>query len=688
MRHDAEGMFWEELPPIKINGKSEINRPLAPFPDNGWKPPKDLPNLSKAKVIGLDLETNDPEIKSHGPGWARGVGEIVGASLATNDGFQCYLPIRHTVQTELNLDPDQVLNYLRDLLVLPTPKVGANLLYDVGWLSEENIKVNGKLYDVLYAEAILFDTEQAKNLTLDHAANRWLGESKIDEELYEWSARSYGGKSSRGQQAKNIYRCPPSVVGPYAEADASLPIKILQKQWPKLEELGLLRIFNLECDLIPVLLGMRRRGLPVSVEKAEAAKIYLETKEIEAQIALDKTAGFQVGVYSSADIQKLFDKFNLAYPRTKKGSPSFTKDWLATNENPIAGLINTVRKYNKARTAFIENAILAKQVDGKIYPSFHPLRNNEGGAVSGRYSSSNPNSQQIPSRDKELGPLIRGCFIPEKGYTSWIKQDLSQIEYRCFAHFSGDHRLINEYQKSDTDYHDVVSGFLGHMMPRPTVKNFNFMSLYGGGKGKVVKMLKTEFSKEQTESLLMELSGSLPPGDIHSKLAEVFIDMYDGNFPSAKESLQRDLNLAEKSGEIRTILGRRSTFDTYEPIGRRGQKALPLEQAKVEYGTPIKRAFCFRALNRRLQGSSADLLKQGMLNAYNAGVFEEIGFPHVTVHDELDNSYHPDLQNGFYKLQRHIETAIEMKVPILMGAEVGPNWGDVSDIDLKPTRRE
>ena len=680
MRDDNIGMFWDDGVP-DIRGKTITNRPIPDIPDTGWVSPKYYPNLVNANIIGLDLETKDPNLKTHGPGWARHDGEIVGISIAVDRQNSWYFPIRHTIQPELNMDVNNTLRWLKDTLALPMPKVGANLLYDIGWLTEENIAVDGNLYDVLYAEAILFDTANAKDFTLNKTAERWLGENKVDEALYKWSAKAYGGKEGRNQ-AGNIYRCPPALVGPYAEGDAYLPIDILKKQWVALEQAGLMGIFKLECELIPVLLGMRLRGLPVSVEKAEKAKIYLSDKEKTAQLALDKFAGFDVEVYATGDIARLFDDNNLQYPRTKKGAPSFTKDWLASNEHPIAGLINEVRKYNKAGSAFIQNAILDKQVDGFIYPSFHPLRNDEGGAVSGRYSSSNPNAQQQPARDPELGPIIRGCYIPAPGFEQWIKQDLSQIEYRFFAHFSGDYRLINEYQIPGTDYHKVVSAFLGDMMPRKTVKNFNFMSLYGGGKGKVIKMLKAEFLPEQVEELLMTLNGKLPVGNAYSVLAETFIIMYNTNFPSAKESLQRDLLLAEKNGEVRTILGRRSTFDTYEPIGRRGQPALPHREALIEYGPSIKRAFCFRALNRRLQGSSADLLKKGMLDAYKAGVFERIGYPHVTVHDELDNSYHPDLKRGFYELQWYIENAIKTKVPIIMDAEVGPNWGKVSSINL------
>lgn len=680
MREDAFGLWWHDEVTSLRGGKTTTNRPLAPIPENGWEPPKEFPNLKHAKVLGVDTETKDLELRDNGPGWARDAGEIVGVSLSTNDGHAWYFPVRHTVQTEFNMNPEHVFAYLRDLLAKPMPKVGANLLYDYGWLAEENVFMNGPLYDVQYAEAILYDT--ARSYALDRIAKKWLGEGKVGEdELYAWAAKSYGGKRNRRDQAGNIWRCPPCLVGPYAEADADLPIRLLEKQWPMLQKENLMPIFDLECRLIRVLYGMRKRGLPISEERSVQALELLGAKRDAALLTLKEGCGFDVEIYQDESLVKLFHHHGLSFPTTKAGNPSFTKDWLAAQEHPVCLQLNEARKYTKA-TTFVQSSMLDKQVNGKIYPQLHPLRGEKGGAGSGRYSSSDPNGQQVSARDKELAPLIRGCFVPEPGYPQWIKQDLSQIEYRFFAHFSGDRKLIDAYQDPGTDYHAVVSAFLGDLMPRKPIKNFNFMSLYGGGRGKVIKMLQSELSREQIEQLLIDLTGQLPPGDPVKKLADIFIAMYETNFPAAKDSMQRDIDIVTATGEIRTILGRRSTFDLWEPGNHRKGKPLPHDQAMQEYGYPIQRAFAFRGLNRRLQGSAADLMKKGMLDAYEAGVFHKIGFPHIIVHDEFDNSYHPDLREGFLELQRVVENAIPLEVPVYLGAEVGPDWGHVTEIDL------
>lgn len=672
-------MFWEDQPPItRASGDKDRVRPLAPIPDTGWRPPRDFPNLNAARVLGFDTETYDPQLTTHGPGWSRGAGHIVGFSIATQDGHSWYFPVRHEVQTEFNMDPEAVIRFMRDAMAKPIPKVGANVLYDIGWMAEEDIKVNGLCYDVQYAEAILFDT--AFDYSLDAIGRRWLGHAKKEDELYLWCAQSYGGKPNR-KQAANIYRAPPCLVGPYAEVDALLPVRTLPLQWEEMRKANLLRIFDLETRLIPVLLGMRQRGIPVSRERAEEVSSILEQRELKVQLELNQEAGFEVNVHAPVDLQRLFDSKGLSYPRTKKGAPSFKKDWLAQHEHPVGKLVSNIRRYHKAHGTFVQGYILDKETNGRIYPTFHPLRGEDGGAVSGRYASSDPNAQNIPVRDKEIGNLVRSCFVPEDNM-QWVKQDLSQIEYRFFAHFSGDERLIREYQDPKTDYHDVVSGFLGNLMPRKPIKNFNFMKLFGGGIDKTIAMLRAEFTRDTVNKLLLDLTGAIPAGDPFVRLAHLFTNMYETNFPAAKQSLNRDIDIANKTGEIRTILGRRSTFNLWEPINRRNKKPLSHDKALLEYGYAIKRANTYRGLNRRLQGSAADLLKMGMLKAYEEGVFDSIGFPHATVHDELDNSYHEDLRQGYIRLQNAVETAIKLRVPVMLGAEIGPNWGTLKKIDL------
>lgn len=673
-RYDLQGFFWEDEEHV---GKDGTSRPvvLPSIPSSAWKTPAVFPNLSAAKIIGLDTETYDPNLKTHGPGWAREDGHIIGVSLSADDR-SWYFPIRHELQKDMNMEPEKVFRFLNDVLGDTRPKVGANLQYDVGWLRQEGVHVKGMLYDVQYAEALIDDV--ARDYSLEAIAQKYLGIGKISVELYRWLSRAYGGPET-GIQRRNMYRSPITLVGPYAEADAQEPLLILMEQFKVLHELGLWELFELECRLIPLLIDMRFRGIPVDLARADSVRETLLNKEKYAQEVLDKEAGFNVNVYSNDDLKQLFDNKAITYPYTEKGNPSFTKTWLGANKSHTATLVNDIRTLTKSRVTFIENGIIEKNVNGVVHPSFHPLRGEEGGAVSGRFSSSNPNAQQIPNRNKVLAPLIRGMYIPEKGYGSWLKLDLSQIEYRLFADVSEDVNLIADYQHRDTDYHEVVNQMLGGVMPRTVVKGFNFMSIYGGGKAKTISMVKDNMKQKDIVLLCNELGIKPTPHALGSH----FVTLYAQKFPAAKKTIARVGNIAQQTGEIRTILNRRNTFNLWEPAGKYGKLPLTYDKAYERYGPKLQRALTYKALNRKLQGSAADLLKKGMVEAYENGLFNTIGVPHVTVHDELDFSFHKDLTKDAIEIKACIENTIKLKVPVIMDAEVGPDWGHVKETKLK-----
>lgn len=676
-RWDDEGFWWEDEERVS---RGQRIRPTPAIPPSNWLPPKDFPNLSGVKIIGVDTETFDPNLLTHGPGWARGDGHLVGVSISAGPADSWYFPLRHELQKEMNMEIEPVIAYLKDILGVDRPAVGANVLYDVGWLGTEGIKIKGTLYDVQYAEALL--DEVAVSYSLDTIAKKYLGKGKFSEELYKWCALAFGGNATK-RQAGNIYRAPITLVGPYAESDAHEPLAILNKQWGDLHQLGLLDLFKMECRLIPVLYGMQLRGMTVDLERTEKARIQLQDMEVTAQEELNAYAGFEVGVDVTDDLQELCDQKGISYPSTRKGNPSFVQKWLENHESKGLQLVTEVRKLQKNRVTFIENGILEKQVGGVVHPSYHPLRGERGGAVSGRFSSSKPNATQIPSRHPVFAPLIRGLYIPEKFYTDWMKFDLSQIEYRLFAHDSGDQDLIAAYQDPNADFHKVVGAFLGDKLPRKVIKGFNFGKLYGMQKAKTTQGMKDNLTIAEIEELflLAELTGDNQAG----ALADYFINLYDTQFPSAEKTLQKYSTMAKASGEIRTILNRRSTFQLWGPVGYGNKDAgLPYEEAILEYGYKIERAHTHKALNRRLQGGAADLMKKGMLEAYDMGLFapDKMGFPHVIVHDEWGFSYHKDLKEDFKDFKQCLENTFELKVPIILDTDIGPDWGHVKRITL------
>lgn len=666
MRFDSIGLFWEDKPTGRKANK--LDRPMPSIPETGWLPPTTLPNLDDAVVISLDTETYDPELLDHGPGWARNKGHVIGVSIGAADRYgnrgKWYFPIRHETMPEHNWDAEVVFHWLRHVLSNPkVPKVGANLQYDIGWLRHEGVEVAGELVDVQYAEALL---DEAALVELETLGQKYLNEGKESNKLYEWLSDWFGGKPN-GTMRKYLYKAPPCLVGPYAESDADLPLRLAQVMFPLLEKENLLSLFQMECKLIRLMVDMRFEGVQVDVDKADQLRETLQVRSDNILDELRRKVGFDVNVNAPDSLAMVFDELGLGYSRTAKGNPSFTKGFLETVDHPVAEMIREVRKCDKLRGTFIESYILNSHINGKVYGSFHQLRGEGGGTRSGRFSSSAPNLQNIPSRDDELAPMIRGLFIPDPGHVAWRKYDYSQIEYRMLIHYAigdaGD--KIRQYFNAnpDTDYHvyaqEVVQQATGVLIDRKPIKNINFGLIYGMGVATLAQGLK--MSKKEASSLM---------------------DAYFQGVPFAKPTMDAAMEEAQKLGVITTVLGRKSRFDLWEPSDWGDQRiALPYEKALRSYGGKIQRAYTHKALNRRLQGSAADLMKVAMLKCYEDGVFDVTGVPRLTVHDELDFSDPGGKDEAFKEMKHIMETALPLNVPVKAVGEIGPDWGHVKDLE-------
>lgn len=663
MRDDSIGLFWEDLPTSRERGGT--SRPLAPIPATGWLPPGDFPNLFGCKIVSFDCETKDPNLLTHGPGWGRGDGHIVGIALGAEGGGRWYFPIRHEVMPELNMDPGPVIAFVKDILENPrSAKIGANIGYDIGWLGEEGINVKGPLVDVQYAQALL--SEEGR-VDLDWLAQLYLGEHKDSSLLYKWCSDSYGGAIS-GKQRANIYRAPPSLVGPYAQSDADLPLRLIGQQAQLLEQQGLLELFRMECELIPLYVAMRRAGASVNIPEAERVRDVLRAEQDEYEARIRASVGFSVNVNAAASCAKAFDVFGIPYPRTKgtknnpQGKPSFKQEFLDSVDHPIGDLIRQVRKRDKLRGTFVESYILNSNVKGKVYTSFHPLRGEKGGTRSGRYSSDHPNLQNIPSRDKILAPMIRGIFGPDDGHRRWRRFDYSQIEYRFLAHFAVGpmSQAVRQIYNANphTDYHDMTIDLIrreaGFELDRKPAKNINFGFIYGMGVPKLIRTL-----------------------GLTQKQGKDLFKAYHAGAPYAAATMEWCSEEAAREGYITTILGRRSRFELFEPAERSAERklGLPYQLAVAKYGYNVKRAYLHKALNRRLQGSAADQMKRAMWQCYKDGIFTETGVPRLTVHDELDFSDTGESDAAFDHMRHILETCIPLRVPVVVDMEAGPDWG-------------
>ena len=659
MRTDLTGLWWNDDQPTARGKGAKAERKAIPVPETGWRPPSEFPNLAGASHLSLDVETYDPELLEHGPGWARGKGHIVGVSLGAPGGGKWYFPMRHEVDPEYNMDPDQVTAFLRHTLQDNRVKVGANIIYDLGWLRQEGIHVGGSFIDVQFAEALL---NESGEVNLEHLGQKYLEEGKESNLLYRWMADSYGGKADGTAS--------PRLVGPYAESDADLPLRIIPRQYPRLHAEGLLPVFEMENKLIPLLLAMRFRGVRVDRSRADNIREELLMRERVEQAKINQMLGFTFDLNSRSHMKRAFDHLGLKAGKSGTGGESYAKGVLDGIDHPFATSLANMRKLTKLRTTFIESAILESAVDGRVYAQFHNLRGDGEGTRSGRFSSTDPNLQNIPSRDEELAPLIRGLFIPDEGFPSWYKGDYGQIEYRFLVHFAQGQGAddIRQYFRAhpSLDYHelalDMVAPYAGWDIStkelrkhwRKPVKNINFGLAYGMGQAKLADDL-----------------------GLSRKEGKQLFESYHRALPFVQSTMDWTSSFAEKHGYIQTVLGRRSRFDMWEPTKfDRNTVPLPYEKAKAKWAD-IRRAGLHKSLNRKLQGSAADLCKAGMVKCWEDGIFNVIGVPQLQVHDELDGSHDgtPQFDEALKEMARVMETAIPLSVPIEFEIDKGPDWG-------------
>ncbi len=372
-------------------------------------------------------------------------------------------------------------------------------------------------------------------------------------------------------------------------------------------------IFELETELFPCLVDMRFLGVRVDVEGAHKLKQQLAGEEKELLHKIKKETQEDVQIWAARSIEKVFQKLNLPYERTTKtNSPSFTKNFLSSHEHPLVQCIAKAREINKAHTTFIDT-IIKYEHKGRIHADINQIRSDSGGTVTGRFSYSNPNLQQIPARNKDLGPLIRSLFVPESG-CEWGCFDYSQQEPRLVVHYASLDQdtsvfgVKDSYLQDDADFHTIVAKMAD--IPRSQAKTINLGLFYGMGKAKLQAELGV--SKDKAEELFT---------------------IYHERVPFVKTLMNSVSNRAQQRGQIRTLLGRLCRFHLWEPNQFGVHKALPFDQARQEYGAGIKRAYTYKALNKLIQGSAADMTKKAMLELHKEGIT-----PHIQVHDELDIS--------------------------------------------------
>ena len=672
-----------------------------------------FPNqLRSANIIAIDIETRDDSIGADlGPGELRG-GYICGVSLATDDGFSEYYPIAH--EEGNNLDKEQVFKFLNQVLGHKDQcKLGTRITYDVGYLNQAGVKVEGRLLDVSVAEALI--DENQRSYSLNSLAQKYLQKTKDEQDLYDYLATKFGkrtkdgtlcaAQNTRAKQAGNIWRAPGYLVKPYAISDVLLPLEIYKKQRAILQQENLVPLFELESDLLPMLIAMRTRGVRLDLVKLEEVKEIVAFKLKNTEDSFFKSIGKRINYNSSSQVADLFIELNInscqdliesiktveeallvelqqgkltaaqvnkalkdahshagltASGKIKTDAKTLNK--LAKN-HPFVAQLKLLRELQKLQGTYLNGYFTEHPISGRIHAQFHSFKSDEGGTVSGRFSSSDPNLQNIPKRHPEFGSLLRSLFLPEEQEDLYA-DDWSQIEFRMLVHYAQG-RTADLAQKAynenpDTDFHTYTQQLIlektGKNLSRSHVKNINFGLVYGMGK------------KTLSENL------GLPLNEI-----EELFTAYHAAMPFIKETSRRVQNRAATRGYIKTLLGRRRRFPLFEnaEFGSRSER-LPYDEA-IKNFPAVKRADLNKTLNGLLQGSAADVNKICMLKIWQSGICDVLGAPLWTIHDELGWSvaHTQEAEEAHNEAVHIMKTCVDLKVPLDVSSKKGANWGEL-----------
>jgi DNA polymerase I-like protein with 3'-5' exonuclease and polymerase domains len=609
-----------------------------------WLPPQTFPNLSEAKEIAIDLETCDPNMESLGPGWPRNDGFIVGYAVAV-DGWAGYFPVAHAGGG--NLDKRLVERWVADVLRTPADKIMHNAAYDLGWLRATGFEVNGTIYDTMLAAPVL--DENRFSYSLNSLGFDYLKEIKSEQGLKE-SAQDFGVHPK-----KELWKLPAMHVGDYAEQDAALTLKLWHHFKALMRNDEVESVFKLETEVLPVLVDITLKGINFDRANCERHMAEMRKKEIAILKYLKEQAGMQVDIWAAQSIATAFDRLAIEYPKTAAGAPSFTKSFLDTHEHPMAKMILEARELNKTHGTFLEPYLKHSAKDGRIHTHFNQMRNEDGGTVTGRLSAASPNLQQVPARHEIIGPMVRGLFLPEEGQL-WAANDFSSQEPRLLVHYAtlldlpGAEKMARAYRDDpNTDFHQMVADMAG--IKRKAAKTIGLGLMYGMGKAKLANSL--DLPLDEASELI---------ATFHSKVPFL---------KGTVDAVMKRIDHPASGGSIRTLLGRKCRFPLWEPVEWGVNKALPREQAVIEYGSRIKRAGTYKGLNRLIQGSAADQTKAGMVALSKAG-FNLL----LQVHDEVALSVR-NIDEA-REAADIMAKAVTLEVPSRVDVETGPSWGEAA----------
>lgn len=406
------------------------------LPKVDWRPPTAgmMPSWKNAKVIGVDLETKDEDLRAKGPGTLRKGNFVAGVSFAIEDGPEFYLPIRHDGGDNCNWD---VMGYIREQFRdFKGVITGANLPYDLDWLRTEGVDWSGvgSFEDVQVTDVLINELHDEYNL--DAICHRHDLPGKDEQILRETAAMH------RVNPKTQLWRLPARFVAQYAMVDARRPTQIRRRQARLVEKEGIEKICKVEYAITPILVKMRRRGVRIDVPKLDFVDRKAYQIEAEMLAKVKHATGVDIGVGNVWKSEVLAHALTIAGYKVKKtdtGKSSVDKIFL-DKCGEVGKWILHAREWNKLRTTFVKQ-VREALVGDRVHCSFHQLKNSDDegqgrGVRYGRFSSSHFNVQQQPVRHEDFGTLWRSIFIKDEGSAGWACSDWSQQEPRIGVHYA------------------------------------------------------------------------------------------------------------------------------------------------------------------------------------------------------------------------------------------------------------
>ncbi len=604
--------------------------------------------LNAASLISFDTETTSIDQMT---------ADLVGISLAVDGDVGYYIPVGHTAmgangQKDMFAEPlgdqlplETVINALQEPLENPDiEKTAHNAIYDAIVLQRYGINVAPITFDTMIAEWV------------NNPISKFLGLKSLVRQRLNFEMIEISELLGKGKKQKTMAEVDIEAAAPYAAADAAMTYRLVEPLRDDLQQGGLYKLFaQMEMPIVPVVASMQYKGVTLDVEFLNEMSQRLDKKlnELEQEIFANSGGYGEFNINSPKQLNEvLFDTLKLPTEGLSKTTHGFSTNATTLErlkpEHPIIGMIVEFRELSKLRSTYVDALPeLVNPKTGRLHTSY-----NQTGAATGRFSSSNPNLQNIPIRT-ELGREVRRAFVAPNGYVL-LAVDYSQIELRVMAHMSEDETLIDAF-KQGLDIHSATAATVHGIEPsdvtyeqRSFAKRVNFGLMYGMGAFRLAR---------DSELTLPE--------------AEDFIATYFERIPGVERYIDDTKAFVHDNGYTETLYGRRREYPAIK--GGTNRRSMAAEERA--------------AINMPIQGTAADILKQSMLNLYDKLVDSDLDATMILqVHDELVLEVREDQLDAVVTLVvETMESALPdgklLSVPLKANASYGHNWRDMEDID-------